>query len=207
MKTTPTLRLLSLLAFLLLFAPFYDSCDGIRMKEAKAAVVDEVDSVKIDTTVINEIKIDTINNFAKNDETSFFDIGYSFIDDVNSENALEFAKVNIDAIIEFDYKEFKKDIKSERYEVIFFCLKNLCFSFIVLITSIIFALSFTKKQNVIYNLSIVNIVLLGITIICVFLEGTFDHVRQIKWGYYAFIITSVLIFSNSKILLKQKVNP
>ena len=28
MKTTRTLRLLSLLGFLLLLAPFYDSCDG-----------------------------------------------------------------------------------------------------------------------------------------------------------------------------------
>ena len=34
MKTTRTLRLLSLLGMLLLFAPFYDSCDDLLRKQS-----------------------------------------------------------------------------------------------------------------------------------------------------------------------------
>ncbi|WP_291131933.1 hypothetical protein [Flavobacterium sp. UBA7682] len=205
MKTTRTLRLLSLLGFLLLLAPFYDSCNGQRMKQIEsvdAASVDttvvEVDTVKIDTTEISKVQIDTISNSVENYEPSIFYEAYEFIDDDDSENAFEFTKTNINAFFEFDYNEFKTELKKEGYKVIFFQLKNLCFSFIVLVTIMGLLFSFSKKTNWIYKLSITNLVLLAITIICIFLEGLFEDIRQIKWGYYAFIITNLLLFYYSK---------
>jgi hypothetical protein len=205
MKTTKTLRLLSLLGFLLLLAPFYDSCNGQRMKqiesvdaEAADTAVVEVDTLKIDTTEISKVQIDTISNSVENYEPSIFYEAYEFIDDDDSENAFEFAKTNINAFFEFDYKEFKAELKKEGCKVIFFQLKNLCFSFIVLVTIMILLFSFFKKINWIYKLSIANLVLLVITIICIFQEGLFERFQQIKWGYYAFIITNLLIFYYSK---------
>ncbi|MBP6557884.1 MAG: hypothetical protein KA213_05920 [Flavobacterium sp.] len=206
MKTTRTLRALSLLGFLLLLAPFYDSCNGERMKEAEAVeavaadtTVVEVDSVEMDTAQISKIEVDTIGNSVENYEPSIFYEAYEFIDDDDSENAFEFAKINIDDFFEFNFKEFKKDFKDEGYKIIFFQLKNLCFSFIVLVTIMILFFSFFKKINWIYKLSIANLVLLVITIICIFQEGLFERFQQIKWGYYAFIITNLLLFyySNS----------
>ncbi|WP_333601150.1 hypothetical protein [Flavobacterium sp.] len=175
----------------------------MKQAESKAeAAIDttavEVDSVKTDTTEIAKIEIDTINNSFENYETPFLDKAYDCIDDDDSENAFEFAKINIDEILEFNYKEFKKGIKEEGSKVVFFELKNLCFSFIVLFMSIIFVLSFSKKINLIYKLSITNLILLVITVICLFFEGTFEHFHQIKWGYYAFIIINMLIFYYSK---------
>lgn len=211
MKTTRTLRLLSLLGFLLLLAPFYDSCNGHRMKEAEAVeavaadtTVVEVDSLKIDTTEISKIEVDTISNSVENCEPSIFYEAYEFIDDDDSENAFEFAKTNINAFFEFDFNEFKTELKKEGYKVIFFQLKNLCFSFIVLVTTMGLLFSFSKKTNWIYKLSITNLVLLAITIICIFLEGLFEDISQIKWGYYAFIITNLLIFYYSKLASKQQ---
>lgn len=176
MKTTRTLRILSLVGFLLLFAPFYDSCDGHRIKKAQAseaAAIDttaiKIDSTKIDTTEISKNQADTISNSVENDRYSIIDICYEFVDDEDSENAFEFAKIAINEIIEFNSKEFKKVIKDEGNAVIFFKLKNLSFAFIVLITPIIFALSFSKKRNTLFKLSILNLVFVLVTIICIFL--------------------------------------
>lgn len=206
MKTTKKLRLLSLLGFLLLMAPFYDTCNGQRMKQidsvdAQAAdtTVVEVDTVNIDTTKISKVQIDTVSNTVENYEPSIFYEAYEFIDDDDSENAFEFAKININAFFEFDYKEFKTELKKEGYKVFFFQLKNLCFSFIVLVTIKILLFSFFNKINWIYKLSIANLVLLAITVICIFLEGLFEDINQIKWGYYAFVFTNVLIFHYSKL--------
>lgn len=201
MKTTKRLRLLSLLGFLLLMAPFYDSCNGQRMKQidsvdAQAAV--EVDTVNIDTTEISKVQIDTVSNTVENYEPSIFYEAYEFIDDDDSENAFEFAKININAFFEFDYKEFKTELKKEGNKVFFFKLKNLCFSFIVLVSIMILLFSFFKKINWIYKLSIANLVLLAITVICIFLEGLFEDINQIKWGYYAFLATNMLLFYYSK---------
>ena len=204
MKNNRLIRVLSLLAFLLLMAPFYDSCNGHRMKEAEAVdavaadtTAVEVDNTKIDSTEIAKTEIDTINNSVENYELSFVDKAYESIDDDDSENAFEFAKLSIDSILEFNFKDFKKGVKDEGYGVVFFELKNFCFILIVVITLLIAVFSFKNSQRV-YKLSKYNLVLLLITIICLFLEGLFETISQIKWGYYAFIITNLIIFYYSK---------
>lgn len=199
MKTHSKLRLLSLLGFLLLFAPFYDSCDGHRMKKAESNVEAVANTpVIIDSKKNISTEIDTISNSEETYESSFLDETYDFIDDDDSENALEFAKINFDEIVEFDYKEFIKGIRDEGFGVLFFYLKNLCFSFIILLTLLMLFFSILKKRNWIYKLAKINLILLIITFICIFCEGTFKHFNQIKWGYYAFIITNMLLFYYSR---------
>lgn len=213
MKTTRLLRVLSLLGFLLLIAPFYDSCNGERMHrivDANAEAIVDSTAVKIDSTLIDSTEIcitevDTINNSVENFEPSYVEIMYDFIDDDNSENAFEFAKISIDNILEFDYKAFKKDTKKEKdlYKVFFFHLKNFCFVLICIITFLIFIFSF-KDSKWRYNLSRLNLILILITVICLFFEGLFETITQIKWGYYAFIITNLLIFYYSRKALNRQ---
>lgn len=206
MKTNRMLKVLSLLGFLLLLAPFYDSCNGGRLRRVADANAEpmcdttavETDTVKIDTVVVNKMDVDTISNSVAVEETPFYEKAYEFIDDDNSENAYEFAKLNIDCILEFNYKEFKKGIKEkDGYKGFFFQLKNFSFVLICIVTLLIFIFSFKNTQRV-HKLSKANLILLFITVICIFLEGLFETISQIKWGYYAFIITNLLIFYYSK---------
>ena len=207
MKTTRLLRMLSLLGFLLLLTPFYDHCNGRGMKMAEAnaeATVDstavETDSVRIDTTEVNKIEVDTINNFTQIAEIPFYEKAYDFIDDDDSENAFEIAILN-KGYFNMTFDEFEKDIskgiKDNDYTGFFFGLKNFCFLLITIITLLISFFSF-KNFKWVHKLSRVNLILLLITVICLFLEGLFETITQIKWGYYAFIITNLLIFYYSK---------
>ncbi|MGC4039835.1 MAG: hypothetical protein QM710_03320 [Flavobacterium sp.] len=159
------------------------------------------DGIKIDSVQIAETRIDTLNNPQQEYQEykePFLDKAYDFIDDDESENAFEFAKFSIGCILDFNYKDFKNDIqKKDGYKGIFFQLKNFCFVLIVLVTFLIAFFSFKENRKV-YRLSKLNLILLLITIVCLFLEGLFETFSQIKWGYYAFIITNLLIFYCSK---------
>ena len=204
MKTNRLFRVLSLLGFLLLMAPFYDSCNGHRMKQADAnaeATIDstavETDSILIDSTETAKTEVDTINNSVENYEPSFADNAYEFIDDEDSENAFEFAKVSLDTILDFDYEGLKKELKEGKYGIIFFELKNFTFILIVIVTLLILILSF-ENGRLVRKFSKLNLILLLITVFSLFLEGTFEQINQIKWGYYVFIITNLLIFYYSK---------
>jgi phosphatidylserine synthase len=110
---------------------------------------------------------------------------------------------------ENSFKEFKiqllKEIKKD-YRVITFHIKNICFLFIILFSTSILFLSFFKKSKIIHQLSKINLVLLLITIICiVFFDPLFETYKQIKWGYYAFILIQLGIFYTSKSNLKSKI--
>jgi hypothetical protein len=185
MKTTRTLRLLSLLGFLLLLAPFYDSCNG-----------NYIHKVNADGT---EIKVD------KSLKTKIYDIV------VNEEafNAFQIASFSVFVVRDSTYSEFKKDTaklfqKKDWYKDLstFFCF---FFDFFILLSFSMFALSFTKKIKFLNKLALVNSILILITFLYVILlESSFEHFRQIKWGYYAFIITNLLIFYYSKLALKPQ---
>lgn len=211
MKTNRMLRVLSLLAFLLLLAPFYDSCNGERLlKKADATaepVVDStlavIDNTGIDSTQIASVEIDTFNAPVETYEESFFDKAYEFVDDDESESAFEFAKLSIDSIYDFVTTTSKKNIIDFGLDAVFFNVKNFCFLLIVIVTLLISIFSFRniKKVN---KLSRLNFILLSITVICLFLEGLFESITQIKWGYYAFILVNSLIFCYSKNDIKIK---
>ena len=193
--------MLSLLGFLLLIAPFYDSCNGERLgrvADANPEAVFDSTAVQIDRTELNKTNFDAINDSLAVDETPFYKKAYEFIDDEDSENAFEFAELNINCILEFNYKEFKEGVKKkDGYKGVFFQLKNFSFVLICIVTLLIFFFSFINIKKV-HKLSKANLILLFITVICLFLEGLFEDISQIKWGYYAFIVTNLLIFYYSK---------
>lgn len=205
MKTNHLLRILSLFGFLLLMAPFYDSCNGGRMKRIADATAEPTndstsvvkDTIAIDSTEIAKTEVDTIANSVTNYETPFWEKAYDVIDDDDSENAFEFSQMSINSIMEFNFQEFKKGIKKDGIGGLFFVLKNFCFLLIVIITLLMVVLCFISNSRI-HKLSKLNLMLLLITITCLFLEGLFETISQIKWGYYAFIITNLLIYYYSK---------
>jgi hypothetical protein len=76
-----------------------------------------------------------------------------------------------------------------------YILISLLFDFIVLISLSIVIISFTNKTKLLYKLAFINSILIVLSLFyIIFLESSFEHIRQIKWGYYAFIITNLLLF-------------
>lgn len=224
MKSVRTLQLLSLLGFLLLMAPFYDQCNGHGMKKAQPAI----EEVMIDTTavVIDTAAIDipaaknnnpiVSNNIVKDSiatversEIPLYQKAYEFIDDDNNQNAFELAfvsRVYFEGSFDKFKKELVKDFKKHIYDGLSLFIRSFTFVFIVITSFSILILSLLKRVKLVYKLSIINISLILITLICIlFFDSLFETYKQIKWGYYAFTLvqigiyyTSTLQISNSK---------
>ena len=205
MKTIFTLRFLCVIAFLLLFCPFYDNCNGKGMKEKASEVTEAASALEANTNPV----IASVEKPLQKVEKPFLNTIYEFIDDNASQSAIEFAWISID-IAEISFQEFKADVKKSitknDFAVLFFWLKNFSFLVISILTFLNLVLCFTSKIEFVYRFSRWNIVLLLLTIICIFLEDFLEQLSQIKWGYYCFFINSIMIFYISKKLFKIDLN-
>ncbi len=203
MKINRLLCVLSLLGFLLLMAPFYDSCD-MKLVETTDPVAEDatamaVDSIKIDSIDIAKTEIDTINNSAAEKKASFFQKVYDDFVDEESLNAFDFVKPMVTESFKETNKEIIRVFKKKDWYKNLFVVISLIFDFIVVISFSIFILSFTKKLKILNKLALINSILVLITLLyIIFFESSFEHFRQIKWGYYTFIITNLLIFYYSR---------
>ena len=210
MKSIRTLRLLSLLGFLLLMAPFYDQCNGHGMKKAEAPTKEFM----VDTTAIESLTVKNNNSIERNPiakdsivdlktiETPLYVKAYEFIDVESNQNAFELANMS-SIYFEGSFAEFKeelsKDFKKHKYDGLSLFIRSFSFVFIMFITFSILILSFTKRIKWVYKLSIANLSLILITLICIlFFDDLFETYKQIKWGYYAFTLVQLGIFYTSK---------
>lgn len=184
MKTHSKLRLLSLLGFLLLFAPFYDSCDDKTNGFVKT--YDEYDAN------------------GKLIEKTFFQNMYNVVVDELSFSGFEisaFFPIGVQEIKSFN--EFKEEIsisfqKKDWYKNLGMAI-SILFDFIVFVSLLILILSFTNRTEALNKLVMLNTVIILLTFFyIIFLENSFKHWHQIKWGYYAFIVTNVLLFYYSR---------
>lgn len=209
MKSIQSLRLLSLLGFLLLVAPFYTQCSGRTEASADEVMIDttavEMPVIENDTLIVEDnTEKDSIID-VKIKEPSFYQKGYEFIDDDNNFNAFELAYVSKEFNI--SSQEFKKELSKDFKKTIdglSLVIRSFSFVFIVLISFSILILSLLKKVKWINRLSIVNSILLLITIICIlFFDPFFETYKQIKWGYYAFILVQVGIYFTSSLLISK----
>jgi hypothetical protein len=179
MKTTRTLSIISLIGFLLLLAPFYDSCDRdypFKKIPEDGIIIKKSLSEKVYDLVIDEL---AFNGF---EIATLFPIGVQ-----------EFKSFN-----EFKEETSKSFQKKDWYKNLGMVV-SLFFDFIVVISFSILIISFTKKIKILNKLALVNTILILLTFFyIIFLESSFEYFRQIKWGYYAFIITNVLILFYSK---------
>lgn len=189
MKTTKRLRLLSLLGFLLLMAPFYDSCDNRKNGFVKS--YDEYDAN------------------GKLIEKTFFQNIYNVVVDDLSLNGFQIASFSIYGVQDLTFKEFKAEVskafKQEEWYKDLGMVISFVFDIIIVISFGLILLTFSNKTRLLNKLALTNTILIILTLLyIVFLENSFEHWRQIKWGYYAFIITNVFIFYYSKLALKRQ---
>lgn len=174
MKTTNTLRILSLIGFLLLFAPFYDSCDGKYVLQR----------IPENNVVVQKSLKEKINDF-------IFD-----------ENAFSAVDISIPMFAN-SFKETKEELietfkKKDWYSNLVIPI-SLLFNLIILFSFLILVLSLFKRNKILNKLALINSILIIISFLyVVFLESSFNHFRQIKYGYYAFIIVTILIYFYSK---------
>lgn len=176
MKTNRLLRVLSLLGVLLLMAPFYDSCDGQYLH-----------------------KINTSNGKEVITEKQFTKKVYDLVFDDQAFNAVQIASFSYYAIKESTITEIKNDIAKsvtvkDWYKDIGVVI-SFFFAIIILLSSTILLLSFTLRSLAFKKVALVNLLLLLMTFCyIIFLERSFVHFSQIKWGYYAFILNSGLLY-------------
>ena len=173
------------------------------MKEsAKEVQFDETNQQAIQTLPKNEITKPII---VKQD--LFFKRIYNAIDEESTQNAYEFAWISFD-LLEISFRELKecsiKGIKDNDFDGLFFYFKNFSFLFMVILTLFNLILSFTSKMKILFQFSKSIIILLSIAIICIFLEGFFVNINQIKWGFYCFIVVNIMIFNLSKRMLNPQ---
>ncbi|NMH28792.1 hypothetical protein [Flavobacterium silvaticum] len=197
MKSKTIVRILSAIGFLLLIAPFYDHCNGSRLRRVKDEKAEEVivDSI----SPINAKSDTVVTSVPIRDGLSFKSI-YRFMDDPESENAYEISQLGFEQLESlFTEKIPFKELQDEYHEKgmkkfvgnISFWIKNLCFSFIVLFTILIFPISFSRWTKMLYRLQFVNLLFLIISICALMLDGSFEQWSQIKWGYYVFTIVQL----------------
>jgi heme/copper-type cytochrome/quinol oxidase subunit 4 len=189
MKTTKRLRLLSLLGFLLLLAPFYDSCENRKNGFVKS--YDEYDAN------------------GKLIEKTFFQNIYNFVVDDLSLNGFQIASFSIYGVQDLTFQELKAEIskafKQEEWYKDLGIVISFVFDIIIVISFALILLTFFDRTRLLNKLALTNTILIILTLLyIVFLENSFEHWRQIKWGYYAFIITNVFIFYYSKLALKRQ---
>ena len=182
MKHQFSLRLLSIFAFLLLMAPFYDSCSshkGLFVKSYDVYNADGTPAVKSFPKKVYEVVVDEL-----------------------SYNGFEIASFTFFGIKDSTFIEFKegilKDFQKDDWYKNLGLFISLIFGFIVLFSFSMIVLSFTKKNKFLNKLAKVNSILIIITFLYVIiLESSFKHWSQIKWGYYAFILVQLRIYYSS----------
>ena len=189
MKTSRKLRLLSLLGFLLLFAPFYDSCDNRKNSLLKSYDEYDANGKLIEKTFLQNI--------------------YNVVVDDLSFNGFQIASFSIYAIQDITFKEFQAEVsnafkKEEWYKDLGIVI-SFVFDIIIVISFGLILLTFADRIRLFNNLALANTILILFTLLyIIFFESSFEHWRQIKWGYYAFLVTNLLIFYSSKRAINLK---
>lgn len=192
MRSIHSLRVLSLLGFLLLMAPFYDACSE-RKGERKGLFVKSYDLFNVDGTPV--IK-------------SFSEKVYEVVVDELSFSGFEIASLSYDGFQDVTFKELKNELQKALQEKDLYrnlgIIISFIFDFIFLFSFSMIVLSFTKKMKFLNKLALTNSILILITLLyIIILESSFEHWSQIKWGYYAFTMVQILIFVLSKKIVKQ----
>jgi hypothetical protein len=189
MKTTKRLRLLSLLGFLLLLAPFYDSCENRKNGFVKSYDEYDANGKLIEKTFLQNI--------------------YNVVVDDLSLNGFQIASFSIYGVQDLTFQEFKAEVykafKQEEWYKDLGMVISFLFDIIIVISFALILLTFSDRTRLLNKLALTNTILIILTLLyIVFLENSFEHWRQIKWGYYAFIITNVFIFYYSNLVLKRQ---
>lgn len=177
-------RALASFSFIIFFCPFLQTCSNESIKELH----------KNDISTIN-IKKDTINNeIIENNEELINYYNSDLFKNSKKEYTYNFYKMAYFPIEEFHIKDLID------YEFYIY----LIVSIIILLSIIILYFSFKNDFIKIKKLNIISLVLLHFYLILMTFNLVVDNIDQIKYGYYLFLINSLLIIYFSNKLLKEE---
>lgn len=166
-----------------MFAPFYDSCDNRKNGLLKSYDEYDANGKLIEKTFLQNI--------------------YNVVVDDLSFNGFQIASFSIYGVQDITFKEFQAEVsnafkKEEWYKDLGIVI-SFVFDIIIVISFGLILLTFSDRIRLFSNLTLANTILILFTLLyIIFLESSFEHLRQIKWGYYAFLATNMLLFYYSK---------
>lgn len=186
MKTTNTLRILAGLSFLIFFCPFFQMCsdEDIPKKVNEAAIVS--DSIARETT---PSKIDEVVKKKREAQKQ------AYLEEHRHEwvfNAYEITSNYSGALIEDGVE--RRDLKDPAFWFVIFFIFSVVTSLAIFITALL------KKAKGVFILSCINTIFIVLYSIFLFMGDTpIEHLYQVKFGYYLFVINSIaLIFVSYK---------
>lgn len=192
------LRSISVLTFLLLVAPFYDHCNGqrMKMKEERRVEVVTFDSLALDSTRVNPVREQIQSSLkTKSPDENLLETLFKEIDDPDSESAFEMAKLGTDFIVMVftdldagDWDEFLAQSFSKKIGTIAFYSQLLAFVFIVPLCLLCAILSFTRFRKTHCRFLAALSIFIAIAVLSLAFDRLLEDIRQIKWGYYVFVI-------------------
>ena len=200
MKESIRLKTLISISLIIFILPFLQTCSNKSLKNSPAFNSEFTGFVK-DTT---NTKIE-YNNVTKINDTIW--------------NYIEVSKIEKQKIIAKEkiakedwFKKTKEEYTYNAYflgfgnykefEIRFFLDKTfyimLNFSLIIIFTFMMLITSFRKKFKQIMVMSFANLIFLSVATFSLYFFDLIEEIEQIKYGYYLFVINSILIIVESK---------
>ena len=181
------------IAFLIFFMPFLERC----MKKEVVEFDENIDSVAIFQSTN---KVSNISKLSKIDSTRI---------NLNKNKEIETEKIsesnnNLNA---YEVAEFLPSVvfnKEFEIENLFFGYSF--YTYILLLSILMIVFSWRRKFLRVRNLAVANIILLVISTILLVKSGVIDEFEDVKYGFYVFLMYSILIIyiSNKENLEPKK---
>jgi hypothetical protein len=207
MKKNMRLKSLVLISFVIFSLPFFQTCSDRSLKRSpryRGEFTGYVqDSLNFKMVYNEETKIkDTVWEVIKVSETEKQTIIAKekidkevWLKKAKKENTVNAYYLGIGTFKEIEFS------KSDLIDKTFYAL--LSFTLIIVFTFAMILLSFREKFKLITILSSINLLLIIIAPILLYSGKVIEDINQIKYGYYLFIINSILIIIESKNKLKK----
>lgn len=121
------------------------------------------------------------------------------------ESLIESRKSNTSSGYEIAFCIFNKFELQDLSDSGFYCF--LCFFIVLIISTIQFCFSFINKFKVIYLLGLINLTLVIFPMLSFYFAEILEDINQIKYGYYLFIINTIILLLLSKKMMKNDFLP
>lgn len=199
MKIHLRLKTLICLSLLIFAFPFLQTCSdesikNLPFKEVMAEPVENNPGTNGDAAqkVINISKVEKEKKLAK--IKALKELQLKEVKKEYTLNAYGFAYVAL--------KEFDVEVLSDKFFYIY-----LNFPIIIFLTILMLVLAFKRKLGKVQFFSAINILLLLVATLSFYLTGVIEDLNQIKYGYYLFLLNSVLIILECRKVLASSRPP
>ncbi|OXA79154.1 hypothetical protein SAMN05444397_102397 [Flavobacterium aquidurense] len=200
MKENIRLKTLISISLLIFSLPFLQTCSDKSLKNSPAykseftGLVEDSINTKIVYNAVSKIN-DTIRNYVE-------------VSKIEKQKIIAKDKIEKEIWLKNSKKEFTHNAyflgfeSYKNFEIRFFADKTfymmLNFTLIIIFTFIMFLISFLKKFKQIIIMSSLNLVFLFTATILLCFWEQIEDIRQIKYGYYLFVLNSILIIVESR---------